>query len=209
MESNKTSGGIKFLIVLLILIIIGLGGFIVYDKFIKEPVKCPKCTKCEVKKDTKTTNEDLYSLGDKVTLSKLSSVTVIEEEDFSNWYVLSDDGEYVTLLLDREYSKVGSENTASRQYEKVKTLFIENGIDFGTNGEVRALNKDELKLVGIDLDTKDCSKALSWVKDTITDSIDGQYYIYHSTDKSIETADLKAALYYYVPVIKILKTNIK
>lgn len=51
---TKTSGGIKFLIVLLCLIILGLGGYLVYDKCIKKSDNTPKTEEKTKKETTKT-----------------------------------------------------------------------------------------------------------------------------------------------------------
>ena len=49
---TKTSGGVKFLIVFLVLALLGTSGFIVYDKFIKKSDNTPK-TEEKSKKETK------------------------------------------------------------------------------------------------------------------------------------------------------------
>ena len=55
---TKTSGGVKFLIVFLVLALLGTSGFIVYDKFIKKSDNTPKTeekSKKETKEETKET----------------------------------------------------------------------------------------------------------------------------------------------------------
>ena len=61
-ENNKK--GLILTLILLIIVILGLVGFILYDKFIKES-SCPVCNKCDVKtEDDKLTLEKELSLTD-------------------------------------------------------------------------------------------------------------------------------------------------
>lgn len=62
MENNKK--GLILTLILLIIVILGLVGFILYDKFIKES-SCPVCNKCDIKtEDDKLTLEKELSLTD-------------------------------------------------------------------------------------------------------------------------------------------------
>lgn len=206
----------KFLVVIfiLILIIIGLCSYIAYDKIVHKQTKCPKCicNKCKVT-TTNSSNktEDIFLLGDEVKVSKLSGVDTgyPEKEDFSKFYVLSDDGEYVTLLMHKTLVKAGAYTDITKIKNEFKNLFIKNGVDFGEKGEFRGLNENELQILGCDLYKKDCSNLKPFVNDTLTDPINDTYYYVHKETGSLESVDIQSVQVYYRPVIKILKTNLK
>ena len=204
------------LIVFLLIVIIGLVGYIVYDKVtepketsseIKETKTVEKTTKEEVTKEEKKEN----TFGKEVVLSKLSAVEISEgyKEDLSKFNILSEDDEYVTLYMNSVWSK-HSPSELSTAYQIIETTLKENNIAMGSEGLVRGLNKEDLVLLGCSMDTKKCENVPSWAANSITGAIDGKYYEFPGTTGSSLTDVAEAGvLVNFHPVIKILKSNIQ
>ena len=104
MEEKKGNKGILFVIILLVLLIIGLGGFIVYDKFIKEDTTAEKSGDNDEDKVTeveylgtqiKVDDFAYYINGKKHNISFVYSYDEVEDEDLDYDYDI-----YLTLALD-------------------------------------------------------------------------------------------------------------
>jgi len=111
LENQKNNGGLIALVIVLCLLVLGLGGYIFYDKVLsnKEPVG---------ENDDNNGNENvttyeyaIYNKGDEIKLN-----------DGNTWIVLSDSNsnqDYITVIAKPEYS----ENFSYENGEKVSNEF--------------------------------------------------------------------------------------
>lgn len=159
-----------------------------------------------------------YNFGDSIVISKLSSVKdySVEEVDLSMWHVLSDNGEYVTLMSDQVFAKIDiqGDNTV---IQNTKRTLEKNGIDFGGNGEIRILNENDLKdYFNCNLNTLKCNPTSSWLSNinsrlaTITSVNQDGKVVSLNFDYTLNLIDTESGLVLgaWYPVIKILKSNI-
>lgn len=164
-------------------------------------------------------NEDNgYNFGDSIVISKLSLVKdySVEDVDLSRWHVLSDDGEYLTLMSDQSFAKIDvqGDNTLIKN---ARNMLENNGIDFGSNGEIRMLNENDLKdYFNCNLNTLKCNPTNSWLSDinsrlaTITSVKQNGKVVSLTFDYSLDLTDTESGLVLgaWYPVIKVLKNSI-
>lgn len=167
-----------------------------------------------------TSDDNSYNFGDDVVLTQLSSIPYEKLgdpdyiADFSEWKVLKDEGEYITLYYcgdDELYGKTDKNSTLTAFNER-KILFTTNGIDFGKDGgEIRLLNESDLLLFGCDFDTLTFSNLPDWVDGGWTSYTKDNYSYYLSDNKleAVKGEDGFGIAMHSSPVIKILKSNIK
>ena len=142
MENQKNGKGKTFAIVILVLLVLGLGGYIVYDKIImketEEPEKTEK-TKKEVKEQPKLlTNDEAISVGQSLYLKTRDlyqgEVTKLLNKQYYNWIENNNDN-YV--LENGVATKVDIEKTDGCGLYKypdevaiaIKKLFTTSGLD--------------------------------------------------------------------------------
>lgn len=186
----------------------------------KDNVKVENETNDNNKKDIQednTNSSSVYEFGKKITLPNLTSVPgansssdPFEAGDPINWYIITADEEYVTLYSETTW--YGKPNVKKwGKDEKVYKGLTDKGINFGSQGEARALNEDDLKIFGCNLDTLQCNNIPEWINTSQTgvERNGNTIYIWNlgSNKKGIEEANINA-LADYRPVIKILKSNI-
>jgi hypothetical protein len=156
-----------------------------------------------------------YSFGDEVVLSQLSNIDFSsigfpdETGNFSQWKVLKDEGEYITLYYVGSsllISKSDKDETISTIKER-QVVFSSNGIDFGDNGEIRIFNKDDLILFGCNFDTLECSNMPDWVSGW-TSYTNDNYKFDLIGGKLNKINEDEVVLTFTNPIIKILKSNI-
>lgn len=150
--------------------------------------------------------------GDLVELIKLSSVKDYYEEgdvqDFSKWYVLENETEYIVLISSKPFGKVT--NDKNIDISSVKSLLEKEGIQFGENGYVRLLNENDLtKYFDCNLTTMKCSKKINgFNEETLTSAVKDDEVIIFNFAGILDSLEEGEALVYMHPVIKILKSNI-
>lgn len=187
------------LVVILSLLVIGLSGYIVYDKVLNKDSNI-------IDNGDNTVNNDWhsyvqYSFGDEVIISKMSSVKdfyLDGDADFSKWHVLADKDNIVTLYSDEVWGKASS-------VKDFKYLFSEYGV---TIEEMRGLNESELELFGCDIGNMSCTNSPSWAKNTITSVVSEKSVITFEVDK-LSTIPIEGALGSVRPVIVITKNNLE
>ncbi len=165
----------KILVVLVIVfgvLVLGLGGYIVYDKVLREDI--------DIVNDEDNDNDYVqYSFGDIVVMSKMAKVTNFSGDgsldDFSKWYVLSDKDNIVTLYSDEIWGK-------SNSVSDFKYVFNDYGV---TIEEVRGLDDAELELFGCDISRMTCSNVPSFAKPSITSVVSEKAVIVFEGDKLI------------------------
>lgn len=157
-----------------------------------------------------------YNLGDIIKISKLSSIdfSTVGNDDFSNWHVLEDEEEYITLLSDTSLYKGDLNN--SKQLSNLKKIFEENGIKFGPKGEIRLIDdKDLTKYFACNLNDLKCNPIYTWLgnlktyKNTLTSVVKNDKIVILNFDYTLKLDKKEDALYPIFPIIKILKTSIK
>lgn len=163
-------------------------------------------------------SNNLYSFGDQVTLSKLSSIKNYfhpgDENDFSKWFILENSDEYITLISGVSLGKVFS---ASINDQELKDLFSSKyNIDFGASGYIGALDKNDLeKYFNCSFSTLKCNSNVEWLRNynlygtTITANVeDNKVTVYNFIDNIITNDEVGIALYPLVVKMKILKSNL-
>ena len=174
-------------------------------------------TSTNVNKNDNEKKENVVNskIGDLIVLDSLKSIDTgyNTREDYSNWYFLSEDNEYVTLML----NKTAYKTMISYDYvtDNFKRSFIQNNIDFGNNGEFRYLNNEDLKLFNCNMETLICNNNYNWLlsaegayKHTITSITKDNKVLVLKENNKLEYIDDSAEIA-AIPVIKILKTNLK
>lgn len=119
MEQEKTKSNAG-LIILLVLVILGLVGYIVYDKVLsKDEPETGEVTDQNNNGENQNTTYKVYKKGEELTLS-----------DGSKWLVISDSDEtmdYVTVLSSKDYSEDGITEYESISNEIYSTeVYTEN-----------------------------------------------------------------------------------
>lgn len=164
--------------------------------------------------ENNTTNS--YNFGDEVILTQLSNINFSsigfpdESGDFSKWKVLKDESEYITLYYTGDellYAKADKDYTISR-YNERKVLFTSNGIDFGSDGEIRILNESDLKLLECNFETLICTTSPEWIGGWTSYTKDNYKYTLSNGKLNPIEKDMDV-LAFADPIIKILKSNIK
>ena len=117
--------------------------------------------------DTNNNQSLEYTFGEKVIISKLSNIDEINiggNNDFSNWNILSVDGELITLYSSELLGKGSS-------FNDTKSIFTEILSKYNVKvQEVRLLNEKELELLGCDpINTKNCKNVPSWAGASLTE----------------------------------------
>lgn len=224
---EKKNTGLVVLVIILFLLVVGLSGFIVYDKVLSSDKKESSSKENINDKDGNIDTDDdknikgndankSYKLGDSIILPSLSNVdySVIgfpgESRDFSQWIVLREDGDYIILYYSGDellYGKNDRDITIS-VYKERRILFESNGIDFGKEGEIRILNESDLVSLGCNFETLDCpnipDKICSWT--TLSKNNNKYALCAGELDEFEEDAGVAV---FSDPVLKILKSNIK
>ena len=142
MEEKNNKGPLYAIIVILCLLVIGLGGFIIYDKGLKNDKKDNKET--ETKKTYKA-----YAIGDKVTVKLNDS----KEETFYVLKASKEDEEFVTLFAEKnigtsafqEDFKDGNEF----EFELIQSKLNELNSDWKNDKEKRLITVDEIEATGL------------------------------------------------------------
>ena len=172
----------------------------------------------EIENDNSNDSKPEYKFGDSIKIEKLSLIKNYPvngtDADWSNWHVLEDDGNYITLISDESFGKLNNEMNVS--LENTKTLISNNGINFDNNSELRLLNENDLtKYFNCDLNNLSCNVSNSWFtnletpyRGTLTSANNNnQNFIFNFDGKlEYEKADV---LYPIFPIMKISKDNIK
>ena len=203
---EKKNTGLMVLVIILSLLVLGLSGYIVYDKVLSKEDVSNDVQNVNDESNDIVKEEDInlidYKFGDEVVISNLSSVKDYyypgDIQDFSKWYVLSSDDKTVTLLSDNSWGKGDKIYTDISTFEKYGVNVI----------ETRGLNEIELGLFGCDFDTLECNNVPEWGGYTITSISNDEYFISISENK-LEKYPRGMVLVQCKPVIKILKTEIK
>lgn len=162
--------------------------------------------------------ESNYNFGDQITISKLASVadySVAGNVDLSKWHVLADNGVYLTLMSDQIFVKIDSKGD-NNVIQVAKNMLEKNGINFGSNGEIRIINENDLKnYFNCNLNTLTCNPTKSWFSSlnseytsTLTSVKHNEKIVIINFDNSLELLDSGAGLVPWYPVIKILKSSI-
>ena len=114
-NKNKKTGWLVFLMILFLVIAIGLGGFLIYDKLIKEKKEtectCPKCDTCEKCEKTDCTSSILVE-----TLKNRDGKIVVKRNGVATLETVPSDivGKYQHEIGD--YYKLNSDGTAEIGY---------------------------------------------------------------------------------------------
>ncbi|MBQ9854344.1 MAG: hypothetical protein IJO57_04875 [Bacilli bacterium] len=156
-----------------------------------------------------------YSFGNKVSISKLKEVKDYyhpgDIEDFSKWFVLEDDGTYITLISAEIFGKIDPRD------DGVETSFFKKyNIKFGNDGYSRLLNRDDLELYfECNFDSLKCTKNIASFKDispyggTLTSAtIQNKIVVYNFENNSLSIEEYVPGLYSYLITMKILKENL-
>lgn len=162
--------------------------------------------------------KDLYKFGDAIIIAKLAVITdyynMGDENDFSCWHILEDDGEYLTLMSDISIFTTNLASTPALLL-KTKEVFEKNGLVFGPKGDLRLINENDLqKYFGCSLSDLTCDPASLWLGDmaienqTLTAVYSNEKIGVFNFDHSLKfTAELTAN-YPVFPVMKVLKASI-
>lgn len=202
----KNNTGLIVSVVILSLLVLGLGGYIVYDKVLNNDNNNVNATTDNGNNSLNDGNSSYvyYSFGDEVIISKMSSVKGFvpgnsdETTDFSKWCVLSDNDNIVTLLSDNVWGK-------DFTVKDFSDVFSENGVIVE---EARGLNESELELLGCDIRNMSCTNSPSWAKSTVTSVVSEKSVVVFEGDK-LSTMPLDDGLAIVRPVIVITKDNLE
>ena len=177
---NKNNTGLVVLVTILSLLVLGLGGYLVYDKFLdKNNTENNQTNDNNVgdnitNRDNNQENNTTYKLGDVVTLSKIHYTFYDKDlsEQYSKWYVLEEKDGYVKLYSNNSWSGKGTLNDIG-----LATSYVYNNLrESGYNVEsVRQLNEEELKLFDC---TVDYQKLANTIKSHDGNKLTKQGYSY-------------------------------
>lgn len=200
---EKKNTGLIILVIILSLLVIGLGGYIVYDKVLNKDSNTSDIGtdngNTNVGNEGEVTN---YSFGDEVIISKMASIKDYygtgDVQDFSKWNVLSTDENTVTLY---------SANTWGKDYKigDHKNIFEKNGV---TINEFRGLNEKELELLGCDILSLTCTNTPSWAKTSLTSVVSEKSIILFEENKLSTIPFDGTVLVPIRPVVVIAKDNL-
>lgn len=200
MEKNN-----KILVVLVIILgvlVLGLGGYVVYDKVLNTDNDDVSTGNEEDTGNDEVNDYVQYSFGDIVVISKMAEVTDFYYDgslsNFSKWYVLSDKDNIVTLYSDEVWGK----GSSASDY---KSVFSDYDV---TIEEMRGLDVSELELFGCDVSSMTCNDVPSFAKSSLTSVVSEKSVIIFDGDK-LFSKDFDEVLAAYRPVIVITKSNLE
>lgn len=161
-----------------------------------------------------------YSFGNKVSISKLKEVKDYyhpgDIEDFSKWFVLEDDGTYITLISAEIFGKIDPRDDGIKTSFFEKYFFEKYNIEFGDDGYSRLLNREDLELYfECNFDSLKCTKNIASLKDispyggTLTSAtIQNKSVSYNFENNSLSIKEYVPGLAPYLITMKILKENL-
>lgn len=200
MEKNN-----KILVVLVIILgvlVLGLGGYVVYDKVLSVDNDDVSTGNEEDTGNDEVNDYVQYSFGDIVVISKMAEVTDFYYDgslsNFSKWYVLSDKDNIVTLYSDEVWGK----GSSASDY---KSVFSDYDV---TIEEMRGLDVSELELFGCDVSSMTCNDVPSFAKSSLTSVVSEKSVIIFDGDK-LFSKGFDEVLAAYRPVIVITKSNLE
>lgn len=136
MENNKNSKGLIVLVIILIICILGLGGYIVYDKILNKPTPTTDNTKSSTTKPIN--NESETYIIDKNTKKVLTL-----EEIISSYKNYTDMIDILKKYINDNYDKLYSNDL----YEKNKIIYeVEDSLK-NNNYSLYYNNNDELIII--------------------------------------------------------------
>ena len=151
MGKERNNSGLIVLVVVLFLLVLGLGGYIIYDKVLSNKITTEKTNNGN--SNDKSTNIDndktSYKMGDLVKLSKFSNNNTDSNDDYTQWYVLEEQDGYIRLYSNNIWSGKSTLNEIGQATVDVYNRFKELGYNVIT---VRQLNEEELKLFSCSID---------------------------------------------------------
>lgn len=219
-NENKKNNVALYIVAVVIILLIGIGiGYYLYGNKEKSVNNNEKPINNSINNNEKPINKkennnnesekekssDVIDFSE-VRLSKLSAVKNYffegDVEDFSKWYLLDEDDNYVTLIGGMNF-KISSDEALNYESDK---LFLEKyGIDFGKDGFERLLNEQDLKkYFECDLELMKCNKmGIS----TLT-SVKKNNGVIEIDGKNLSIFEFNIGLANASPIIKILKSNL-
>lgn len=145
---------------------------------------------------------------------KISNLTSVNNdgfiEDFSKWYYLAENNDYIILISDKLY---GNFNKGVGDVTVIKKAFEANGIDFGKEGYMVNLDKDHLiNYFDCDIKKLKCENNLNYVKKykSIGTSLEiNGIQVSLNSDGTFEIPSADTLIDSMPIIIKILKSSIK
>ena len=171
----------------------------------------------EIQNENNNDAKTEYKFGDSIKIEKLSLIKNYPvngtDADWSNWHVLEDDGNYITLISDKSFGKISI--PIVDYFNNIKPIFINNGINFDSNSDIRLLNESDLtKYFNCDLNTLSCNITNNWFanldtlyKSTLTSVNINNKTIIFNFNNNLKFME-ESTLYPTFIVIKISKENI-
>ncbi len=178
-EEKKNSKGLYAIIVILCLLVLGLGGYIVYDKILSNTNKDVNTNDKDnnADKEKKDSQEDestkkeynFYEIGDKVTVK-------LNDSNESTFYVLkqsSQNEEYVTLFAEKSFGTSAFQEDYSDENEfegsLIQSKLNELTSDWTNVKEKRLITVEEILATGL-TSKKQCGPSESDICDSIKEN---------------------------------------
>lgn len=158
MEQEKNSKGVITLLVVIIVILLALVILLATGKISFKTDEANITNNNLNNESSNNGNDDVtYKLGDVVKLSKIQNDNENSNDDYTEWYVLAEEGGYTKLYSKNIWGGKGNLNDIG-----LTTVNVYNRLhEYGYNvTKVRQLNEEELDLFSCNIDYKKLSNTI-------------------------------------------------